>query len=91
MALSQAYVNEVLNHLPSTVVVDEATWPELVRLLHYEDRNLNDLIVGQMTLRMAKGGYDGLLAQVSALLKENEELRKQVESLTAPTPEPVHV
>ena len=91
MALSQVYVNEVLNHLPSTVVVDETVWPELIRLLHYEDRDLNTLIIGQMKLRMAKGGYEGLMADLSSLLKENTSLRaqvteltKQVETLTAP-------
>ena len=83
MALSQAYVNEVLNHLPSTCVVDEATWPELVRLLHYEDRDLTTLVIGQMKLRSARGGYDGLMAQVTALLDENEALRTQITTLTA--------
>ena len=94
MALSQAYVNEVLNHLPSTVVVDEAVWPELIRLLKYEDRNLNDLIIGQMKLRMAKGGYDGLLAEISALLRENETLRAQLKvvqvMVPVEIPEPAH-
>ena len=99
MALSQVYVNEVLNHLPSTCVVDETVWPELVKLLHYEDRDLTTLIVGQMKLRQAHGGYDGLLAQTSALLDENEALRKQVATLTSqvddltkpePVAEPVH-
>lgn len=82
MALSQAYVNEVLNHLPSTCVVDEVVWPQLVADLHYEDRDLTTLIVGQMKLRSAKGGYDGLVASVSALLTENETLRAQVTALT---------
>lgn len=98
MPLTQAYVNEVLNHLPSTVVVDETSWTDLIRLLKFEERNLNDLIIGQMRLRMAQGGYDGLMDNLAALLKENETLRaqvteltKQMESLTAPTPEPVHV
>lgn len=84
MALTQVYVNEVLNHLPSTVVVDETVWPDLIRQLHFEDRDLTTLIIGQMRLRMAQGGYDGLMANLSALLKENEELRSQVEQLTAP-------
>ena len=83
MALSQAYVNEVLNHLPSTVVVDEVVWPQLIQQLHYEDRDLTTLIVGQMKLRMAKGGYEGLLADLAGLLKENADLRAQVTTLTA--------
>ena len=86
MALTQVYVNEVLNNVPSTVVVDEATWPELVRLLKFEDRDLNTLIIGRMRLRQATGGYDGLMETLSALLKENEELRARVMALTA-TPE----
>lgn len=97
MALSQAYVNEVLNHLPSTVVVDEQVWPTLITALHFEDRDLNDLIIGQMRLRMSPGGYEGLCQVNRDLLKENDLLRaqietltKQVEQLTAPTPAPVH-
>ena len=83
MALSQVYVNEVLNHLPSTVVVDETVWPELIRLLHYEDRDLTTLVIGQMRLRTARGGYDGLQADLRALLDENVALRTQVVALTA--------
>ena len=94
MALAQAYVNEVLNHLPSTCVVDEQTWPILVKQLHYEDRDLKTLIIGQMKLRSAKGGYDGLQQTLSDLLKENEALRAEIERLktptSEPTPEPVH-
>ena len=82
MALTQVYVNEVLNNLPSTVVVDEQTWPELVRLLKFEDRDLNTLIIGRMRLRQATGGYDGLMTTLSALLKENEALRLQITALT---------
>ena len=84
MALSVAYVNEVLNQLESTVVVDEQTWPELIRLLKFEDRDLNDLVLGRMKLRMARGGYSGLMSQLDALLKENAELRAQVDELTKP-------
>lgn len=84
MALTQAYVNEVLNTLTSTVVVDEQTWPELIRLLKFEGRDLNTLIIGRMKLRQAKGGYDGLMETLLALQKENEELRQQVEQLMAP-------
>ena len=83
MALTQAYVNEVLNNLTSTVVVDEATWPELIRLLKFEGRDLTTLVIGRMKLRQAKGGYDGLMETLSELLKENETLRGQVEALTA--------
>ena len=82
MALTQAYVNEVLNNLTSTVVVDEQTWPELVRLLKFEDRDLTTLVVGRMKLRKAKGGYDGLIGTLLELQKENESLRAQVTSLT---------
>lgn len=81
MALTQAYVNEVLNNLPSTVVVDEQTWPELIRLLKFENRDLTTLVIGRMRLRQAKGGYDGLMETLSELLKENEELRAQLKNL----------
>ena len=95
MALTQAYVNEVLNNLTSTVVVDEETWPELIRLLKFEGRDLTTLVIGRMKLRQAKGGYDGLMENLSELLKENESLRAQVEALTVqeastPTAELVH-
>ena len=90
MALSQAYVNEVMNHIPSTMVVDEPTWRELIGLLHYEDRDLNTLVIGQMKLRMAKGGYDGLMTSLNDLLAENEALRAQLTAQKAPA-EPVHV
>lgn len=82
MALTQVYVNEVLNNLPSTVVVDEQTWPELIRLLKFEGRDLNTLIIGRMKLRQATGGYDGLMTTLSALLKENAMLRVQITALT---------
>ena len=98
MALTQAYVNEVLNHLPSTVVVDEQTWPELVRLLKFEGRDLTTLVIGQMKLRMAVGGYEGMVATTHELLKENDALREQVRALnesleqaTAPVSVPVDV
>ena len=87
MALALAYVNEVLNQLDSTVVVDDATWPELVRLLKFEDReaDLAKMVLGRMRLRTAQGGYDGLLAQLDALLAENHALRSQLaERTTAP-------
>ena len=84
MALTQVYVNEVLNNLSSTVVVDEETWPELIRLLKFEGRDLTTLIIGRMKLRQATGGYDGLMASLSALLKENETLRAQIAELTVP-------
>lgn len=92
MALALAYVQDVLNQLESTVVFDQVAWPELLRLLKFEDRadDLSKMVLGRMRLRQAQGGYEGLLAQVDALLKENAELRTQVEALTAPTPEPVH-
>lgn len=82
MALTQAYVNEVLNHLPSTVVVDEVTWPKLIKLLKFEGRDLNELVIGQMKLREAKGGYEVLIANLHALLNENATLRTQVDDLT---------
>jgi len=81
MALTQVYVNEVLNNLPSTVVVDDETWPELIRLLKFEGRDLTTLIIGRMKLRQATGGYDGLMTTLSALLKENEALRLQILAL----------
>lgn len=82
MALTQAYVNEVLNTLASTVVVDEQTWPELIRLLKFEGRDLTTLVIGRMRLRQAVGGYDGLTTSLAELLKENEALRAQVTALS---------
>ena len=97
MALALSYVNEVLNQLDSTVVVDEQTWPELIRLLKFEGRDLTTLILGRMKLRMAPGGYDGLLDQLAKLRQENTDLRAQVAELSKPievplpnSPEPVH-
>ena len=84
MALSQAYVNEVLNHLKSTIVVDEEVWPGLVKALHFEDRDLTRLVIGQMSLRHTPGGYDGLLTTLDMLLKENQDLRAQVVLLSTP-------
>ena len=96
MPFTQAYVNEVLNHLPSTIVVDEATWPELIHLLKYEKRDLTTLVIGRMTFRMAVGGYEGMLATTQALLTENDALRDQIRALnesleqaTAPVSVPV--
>ena len=91
MALTQAYVNEVLNNLTSTVVVDEQTWPELIRLLKFEGRDLTTLEIGRMKLRQAKGGYDGLVTSLSELLKENESLREQMQVVTAQEAEVAHV
>lgn len=95
MALSLAYINEVLNQLDSTVVVDEETWPELLRLLKFEDRedDLKTLVLGRMRLRKATGGYDGLLKTIDELLAENRALRAEVDALQpspVPSPEPVH-
>lgn len=86
MALSLAYVNEVLNQVDSTILVDEVTYPELLRLLKFEDRaeDLERLMIGRMRIRMARGGYAGLLKQVDALLTENAALRQQLEEATAP-------
>ena len=95
MALSQAYVNEVLNQLASTIVVDEQTWPRLITALKFEGRDLTQLVIGQMQLRTTPGGYDGLQATLTALLNENKALRdriteltQQVDRLTSPMPEP---
>ena len=84
MALSLAYINEVLNALDCTIVVDEATWPTLIELLKFEGRDLTTLVLGRMRLRHTAGGYDGLVTTVDDLLKENAELRKQVDLLTVP-------
>ena len=86
MALSITYVQEVLNHVDSTVVVDATDWPELLRLLKFEDRaeDLEKLVLGRMKLRKAVGGYAGVLHQLDALLAENAQLRAQVATLTPP-------
>ena len=95
MALSQAYVNEVLGQLSSTVVVDEQTWPRLITALKFEGRDLTTLVIGRMALRSTPGGYEGLQATLTALLNENKTLREriteltqQVDRLTTPLPEP---
>lgn len=79
MALSLAYINEVLNNLPCHVVVDEAQWPELLRALKFEGRNLEDLVLGQMRLRWAPGGYEGLLQRLEDLTKQRDALQKELE------------
>ena len=53
MPLSLVYVNEVLNHVPCHVVVEEAQWPGLLKALKFEGRLLEDLVLGQMRLRGA--------------------------------------
>ena len=93
MALAQRYVNEVLNQFESTVVLNETEWPELVKALKFEDRDLSTLVIGRMQLRMARGGYEGLMKDLAALLKENEELRQKIgatQTAKAPKPELVH-
>ena len=79
MALSLAYINEVLNHLPCVVVVDESQWPGLLKALKFEGRRLEDLILGQMRLRWAPGGYEGLLSRVEELTWERDALRKELD------------
>ena len=83
MALSLAYINEVLNNLPCHVLVDEQVWPELLKALKFEGRALEDLVLGQMRLRWAPGGYEGLLQRLATLTQERDELRKEVEALQA--------
>ena len=83
MALSLAYINEVLNHTPCHVVVDEAQWPELLKALKFEGRSLEDLILGQMRLRWAPGGYEGLMQRLADLTQQRDALQKQVEELQA--------
>ena len=91
MALSLAYVNEVLGQYPSTVVVSEQVWPDLVRALRFEGRDLEKCVLGRMRLRWALGGYDGVLTKLEALTQERDaltlkvsELEQQVEALTSP-------
>ena len=88
MALSLAYVNEVLNHVPCTVVVDEQQWPELITALKFEGRKLEDLILGQMRLRWAPGGYEGLMTRLEELTKQRDALQADMERLTSPNAEP---
>ena len=84
MALSLAYVNEVLNQVPSTVVVDEPTWQQLLKALKFEGRALEDCVLGRMKLRWVPGGWDGLLARLKTLTQQVETLTKQLEEATAP-------
>ena len=81
MALALAYVNEVLNHLPCTVVVDEQQWPELLSALKFEGRRLEDLVLGQMRLRWAPGGYEGLMERLEKLTQQRDEAQKELEAL----------
>lgn len=74
MPLTLAYVNEVLNHLPCTVVVDEDQWPGLLKALKFEGRKLEDQMLGLMRLRWAPGGYDGLLDRMATLTQRVKEL-----------------
>ena len=82
MALSLAYINEVLNQLPCTVVMDEQTWPQLLTALKFEGRKLEDQVLGRMRLRWAPGGYEGLLQRMETLTQQREALQKDVETLT---------
>lgn len=86
MALALAYVNEVLNHLDSTVVVDEATWPSLVTALKFEGRDLTQLVLGRMKLRWCPGGWEGLLARLDQVEKERDDLKAEVAALKALPP-----
>src|SRR3990167_9546586 len=88
MALSLAYINEVLNHTPCTVVVDESQWPDLLKALKFEGRRLEDLILGQMRLRWAPGGYEGLLTRLEDLTTQRDALQAEVETLKAVHAEP---
>ena len=76
MALSLNYINEVLNHVPSTVVVDEQEWPGLLKAFKFEGRKLEDLILGQMRLRWAPGGYEGLMQRLADLTQQRDEVQK---------------
>ena len=84
MALALAYVNELLNQVPSTVVVDEPTWQHLLKALKFEGRALEDCVLGRMKLRWVPGGWDGLLARLKTLTQQVETLTKQLEEATAP-------
>ena len=88
MALSLAYINEVLNHTPCTVVVTETQWPELLAALKFEGRKLDDLILGQMRLRWAPGGYEGLMARVEELTTQRDALQGEVDTLKTRHAEP---
>ena len=88
MALSLAYINEVLNHTPCHVVVDEVQWPELLKALKFEGRALEDLILGQMRLRWAPGGYEGLMQRLADLTQQRDALKQQVEELETHAREP---
>ena len=82
MALALAYVNEVLNQFPCTVVVDEQEWPDLVKALKFTDRPLEDCILGRMRLRWAPGGYEGVLKQLADATQQVETLQASVHRLT---------
>ena len=82
MALSLAYVNAVLTHVPSTVVVDEPTWQHLLKALKFEGRALEDCVLGRMRLRWVPGGWEGLLARLETLTQQHEELQAKVDTLT---------
>ena len=81
MPLSLAYVNEVLNHVPCHVVVDEAEWPGLLKALKFEGRPLEDLVLGRMRLRWAPGGYEGLLSRLATLTQERDQWQAKVKEL----------
>ena len=82
MALALAYVNEVLNQVPSTVVVDEPTWQHLLKALKFEGRALEDCVLGRMKLRWVPGGWDGLLVRLETLTQQREDLQAKVDTLT---------
>ena len=81
MPLSLSYVNEVLNHVPCHVVVDESEWSGLLKALKFEGRALEDLVLGQMRLRWAPGGYDGLLQRLAELTSQRDQLQAKVKEL----------
>ena len=85
MALTIAYINEVLNHIPSTVIVDEAGWTQLQDAFAGKlTQPLEEAVLGQMRFRWVPNGYEGLMTKLAELSAKVEELTKQLEEATAP-------
>ena len=92
MALAMNFVNEVLRQFPTTVIVDQKDWPELMRLFKF-DSTRTECLLDRMTLRPIMEGYAGILQRMGELVAEQNqlkaevhELERQLETATAPSP-----